>query len=78
MYQITLDEAAGRLPELVRELKQGDEVILMENEMPLARLLPPEPELPRPQARRGSHKGEILYMAPDFDATPEGFEEYMP
>ncbi len=77
MYQITLDEAADRLPELVHALKQGDEVILTENEIPLARLLPPLSEPPRPQARRGSHRGEILYMAPDFDATPEGFEDYL-
>ncbi len=76
MYQITLDEAVERLPELVRELKQGDEVILVENEIPLARILPPEPT--RPQPKRGNMKGRVLYMAPDFDAIPEGFEEYLP
>ena len=76
MYQITLDEAADRLPELVRELKQGDGVILTENDISPARVLPPASESPRPQTRRGSRKGEILYMAPDFNATPEGFEDY--
>jgi hypothetical protein len=25
----------------------------------------------------GSAKNDILYMAPDFDATPEDFKEYM-
>jgi hypothetical protein len=25
----------------------------------------------------GSAKNDILYMAPDFDATPENFKEYM-
>ena len=32
----------------------------------------------RPLPRRGSGKDFIVYVAPDFDETPEGFEEYMP
>ena len=35
---------------------------------------------PAPAGKRrkaGSAKGDILYMAPDFDATPEEFKEYM-
>lgn len=31
-----------------------------------------------PRARRGSMKDMIIAVAEDFDATPEGFEEYMP
>lgn len=31
-----------------------------------------------PQERQlGTLKGSVLYMAPDFDAIPEGFEEYV-
>lgn len=31
-----------------------------------------------PQERRlGTLKGSVLYMAPDFDAIPEGFEAYV-
>jgi hypothetical protein len=33
-----------------------------------------KPKRPR---KPGSGKGQILYIAPDFDATPEGFEEYV-
>jgi hypothetical protein len=43
---------------------------------PVARLtaLPPVPV----RAKRGSMKDMIVSIAPDFDETPEGFEEYMP
>ena len=79
MVQITLEEAATRLPELIREANAGEEVVLTENNLPVAKLITlssPGNE-PKPRARRGGSKGTILYMAPDFDATPEGFEEYM-
>jgi len=29
------------------------------------------------QRKAGSAKHDILYMAPDFDATPEDFKDYM-
>ncbi len=76
MHQVTLEEAATRLPELVQEANAGEEIILLQNDQPIAKLV----ALPqsRPRARRGSAKGSILYIAPDFDAIPEGFEEYVP
>jgi hypothetical protein len=37
--------------------------------MPLASREPP---------RFGTLKGTILSIAPDFDAIPEGFEDYLP
>ena len=79
MVQIPLEEAATRLQELVREVKAGQEVVLTENDLPVAKLvtLPPGEQEPKPRARRGSMKGSILYMAPDFDETPEGFEDYV-
>lgn len=76
MYQVTLEEAAFRLQELVREANAGEEIILIQDNLPIARLV----SIPqhRPRAQRGSAKGGILYIAPDFDDTPEGFEEYLP
>ncbi|HLK56372.1 MAG TPA: hypothetical protein VKU00_07395 [Chthonomonadaceae bacterium] len=76
MHQVTLEEAATRLQELVEEANSGEEVILLKNDLPIAKLVAMPPS--RPRARRGSAKGSILYIAPDFDATPEGFEDYMP
>ena len=75
MYQITIEEAATRLPELIHQIEAGEEIQIMRDAVQVARLVPPQPE--RPRARRGSMKGRLLYMAPDFDATPEEFEEYI-
>lgn len=37
----------------------------------------PENELPLKKRKAGFAKGMILYIAPDFDEIPPGFEEYM-
>ncbi len=36
--------------------------------------MPPQ----KPVRKAGWGKNVFLYVAPDFDDTPEGFEEYMP
>jgi antitoxin (DNA-binding transcriptional repressor) of toxin-antitoxin stability system len=77
-HTITLDEAATRLRELVRQLGPGDEVIITENARPVAKLVaeaPPPPKPPRPGP--GLCRGMITYMAPDFDAPLEDMKEYM-
>ncbi len=35
------------------------------------------PTEPVPGPKAGTGKGEILWMAPDFDETPEDFKDYM-
>lgn len=37
----------------------------------------PETEAPLKKRKYGFAKGMTLYIAPDFDDTPPGFEEYM-
>ena len=36
------------------------------------------PTTEREPPRFGTLKGTVLYIAPDFDDIPEGFEEYLP
>lgn len=52
----------------------GEEVIIAKDNKPVLELVP----LDRPAQPRvpGSGRGQILYMAPDFDATPEEFRGY--
>ena len=66
--------AKARFSELVRKAMAGEEVIIARDNKPILRLVP----LDQPPERRmpGSAKGKI-WMAPDFDATPEGFEDYV-
>jgi antitoxin (DNA-binding transcriptional repressor) of toxin-antitoxin stability system len=73
---ITLEEAQAHLPEIIETLKPGEEVVISRDDKPLAavRALPASPRAPR---RPGTLKGTVLYIAPDFDAIPEGFEEYI-
>jgi len=55
-----------QLSELIHDLKPGDEVVVMENNHPVARLIPTG----APSKRRtlGSLRGAVRHMAPDFDA----------
>lgn len=75
MSQVTLEEAKLRLPELVLEAEAGQEVILMRDNHPVAKLVATTSQ--SVETRRGSMKGRLLYMAPDFDETPEDFKEYL-
>lgn len=70
---ISVEEAQVKLKELIDKLAPGEEVILTENQQPVAKLIgerPPRRQRPAP----GLGKGSILYMAPDFD-EPTRFEE---
>ncbi len=76
MQQITLEEAALRLPQLIAEHEAGEEVVITRDCQPVARLvmLPQMPIHPK----RGSAKGMNVYIADDFDAPLDDFKEYMP
>ena len=79
MTQIAIQQAQTQLSQLVQAARLGEEIVLMENDRPVARLVSieePEPKS-RPRPRFGSGKGLILYMAPDFDEPLEDFKEYM-
>ena len=76
MPTVAIKDAAKRLDELVKDSQSGEEVILTSDDQPVAKIVGLPSERPLPQ--RGSGKDFIVYMAPDFDDTPEGFEEYMP
>jgi antitoxin (DNA-binding transcriptional repressor) of toxin-antitoxin stability system len=72
-----LEQAEGHLAEIIEKLSPGEEVVLTRDGKPVAtiRATPPTPREP---PHFGTLKGSILYIAPDFDAIPEGFEDYLP
>jgi antitoxin (DNA-binding transcriptional repressor) of toxin-antitoxin stability system len=53
----------------------GEEIVIARDNKPLAMLVP----IKRARLKRtpGSGKGQILFMADNFDAIPEGFEDYI-
>ena len=71
-HQYNIAEAKARLPMLVRETLAGTEVIIAKDNKPLVKLVP----LAGGRWKPGSGKGQVLYMAPDFDAPLEDFEDY--
>lgn len=76
MATITIQEAQAQLPELIHRLQPGDEVVITENNLPVAKLIVSEPTKQWP-CKAGSAKDTIHWMAPDFDAPLDEFKEYM-
>ncbi len=74
MAQFNVAEAKARFSELVQKAVSGEEVVIAKDNRPLLRLVP----LAASGRRRspGSAKGRV-WMAPDFDRTPEDFEDYL-
>jgi antitoxin (DNA-binding transcriptional repressor) of toxin-antitoxin stability system len=67
---ITVEEAQAKLKELIDKLAPGEEIVLTENQQPVAKLVGERPaRSPRPAPGLG--KGSILHMAPDFDGPLE-------
>jgi antitoxin (DNA-binding transcriptional repressor) of toxin-antitoxin stability system len=77
MQSITLQEAQRHLAEIIDHLPPGEEVIILRDDQPVATLRATPPSTPRKLRQLGTLRGSVLYMAPDFDAIPEGFEEYV-
>jgi prevent-host-death family protein len=75
MATVTLQEAQAKLSDLIHQLSPGEEVIITENDQPVAKLVAPQAEKPHPLPGRG--KGMLTVVAED-DEHLEGFKEYMP
>ena len=73
---LSVKEAQSHLKELIDALTPGDEIVLMEDQQRVAKLICERPALP-PRPAPGLGKGSILYMAPDFDEPLDEFKEYM-
>ena len=72
---ISIDDVQIRLKRLIEELAPGDEIVITDDEKPVARLVAERtvrPQRPAP----GMGKGSVVYMAPDFDEPMDEFREY--
>jgi antitoxin (DNA-binding transcriptional repressor) of toxin-antitoxin stability system len=76
MTSITIQEAQAQLLDLIHNLKPGEELMITENDRPLAKLVgqtQPLPQRPGP----GLCKGMITIVADDDEHLLD-FAEYMP
>jgi prevent-host-death family protein len=74
MAQFNVAEAKARFSELVQKAVSGEDVVIARDNRPLLRLVP----LAAPAGKRkpGSARGRV-WISPDFDRTPEDFEDYV-
>lgn len=73
MGQYNIAAAKLHLSELARRAMAGEEIIIARDNRPLVRPVPVG--LSKQTRQPGSGRGQLLWMAPDFDDIPEGFEE---
>jgi len=70
---VELDVAQATLGELIAGLKPNEEVVIVQNHKPVARILASKPGMPR----FGSCKG-LLTVVEDDEEHLQDFEDYMP
>lgn len=73
MDRIPLSETDGRMVELVGRVEEGEEIVILRDGKPAARLVPVSENTSLDEARPrrlGLAKGQF-WVADDFDETPE-------
>ncbi len=75
MASVTIQEAQAKLLDLIHRLVPGDEVVITENDLPVAKLVAPPAQKPHPLPGRG--KGMLTILIED-DEHLEHFKEYIP
>ncbi len=75
MTTATLEEAQAKLPALIANLKPGEDIVITQDNHPVARLVA-EPAREQEPRRPGSAAG-ILKILEEDDAHLEDFKEYM-
>ena len=73
--QYNLADAKARLSSVVREVLSGTEVVIAKDNKPLVKLV--RLTTPKGKRRPGSGKGQLLYLADDFDAPLDDFKDHM-
>jgi prevent-host-death family protein len=72
MARYDIAEAKARFSELIEKAVLGEEVVVAKGNKPIAKITALKPA----RTKMGTGKGQVLYVAPDFDAPLEDFEEY--
>ena len=74
MIMVNVHEAKTKLSALLSAVERGEEVVIARNGEPVAKLVH---YVKQPKLRRlGCAIGLVTYMADDFDAPLDDFDEY--
>jgi len=76
MAIVTIQEAQATLPDLIHKLAPGVEVVITENDLPLAKLVRVN-SVVRQRPQPGLGKGMLTILVED-DEHLEHFKDYMP
>ena len=76
MKTITLEEAQANLPYLINKLAPGEEISIIQDHQPVAKLIGDRSSLRKPRVP-GNCKGMITLLVEDEEHLQE-FKEYMP
>jgi antitoxin (DNA-binding transcriptional repressor) of toxin-antitoxin stability system len=71
---ISIEDAQAQLPEIIKQLSPGEEVVITKDDLPVAELR--AITTGKPQPRFGSCKGMLTIVAEDEEHL-EDFKEYM-
>jgi antitoxin (DNA-binding transcriptional repressor) of toxin-antitoxin stability system len=72
---ISIEQASTQLSGLVRALGPHDEIVLTDNDKPVARIVPNDV---RPKRTPGAWKGMLTVVEEKDDSHLDDFREYMP
>lgn len=75
MTQFNIAEAKAHLSELVQKAMLGEEIVIARDNKPQVKVVPIKPAARK--RKPGSGKGQILFIADDFDAIPDSFSDYV-
>jgi prevent-host-death family protein len=73
MHPVELEEARESLDKLVGQAAQGEEIVIVRNGKPLAKLT--AVDQPKPRSQFGCARG-LIEVGADFDAPLPEMEEY--
>ena len=79
--QVEMKSVPAKLPDMLAAVKNGDEVLIVDNNHPVAQLIAVKQTAgakatKKPKRKLGSCAGKI-WIADDFDAPLDDFKDYM-
>lgn len=74
MSTVSLEEAQAHLAELIKQLKPGEEIVITEGGLPLAKVR--KAEGTPADCKAGFYAKSEFWMSSDFDSPLDDFQEY--
>ena len=72
--QYALSELQDTLVDWLNQVSQGEEIVVTNNNFPIAKIVPLPPTAPR---KRALGDVQDIWLSPDFHQTPKEFNEYL-